>query len=113
MSIVKLNVGGFIFVTYRSTLRGMNTTFFNAILEHHSEPEIFVDRDATHFRYILNWLRGVRHLPEEENTLSELLWEADYFNIQDMVQAIQCKLKQSPYNLNTTLLSIRDELRQR
>lgn len=85
--IVYLNVGGCFFVTHRETLqRG----FFLGLVESiaHDDTEVFVDRDPTHFRYILNWLRGSKCLPEDDQTLTELMWEADFYALDDMVASI-------------------------
>lgn len=99
--IVHLNVGGCVFSTYGSTLEGSNTFFSGLIgLFHMGTPdgpsastptplEIFVDRDPTYFRHILNWLRGVRYLPNDDTVLSELSFEADYYCMVDMAEAIR------------------------
>ena len=85
--IVYLNVGGCCFVTRRDTLK---RGFFSGLLESINEEgtEVFVDRDPTHFRYVLNWLRGARGLPEDDQTLTELMWEADFYALDDMVACI-------------------------
>ena len=85
--IVYLNVGGWLFTTRRDTL---HQGFFSGLAESVAEDgaEVFVDRDPTHFRYILNWLRGSRCLPEDDQTLHELLWEADFYALDDMVARI-------------------------
>jgi hypothetical protein len=89
-SVVTLNVGGFVFVTRRSTLLESNC-FFAGLAQHHPDcAELFVDRDATHFRHVLNWMRGVRGaLPEEECALRELQCEAEFYAMTDLVRAIQ------------------------
>lgn len=85
--IVYLNVGGCPFTTRRDTLQ---MGFFLGLVQTITEDgvEVFVDRDPTHFRYILNWLRGSRCLPEDDQTLSELMWEADFYALDDMVARI-------------------------
>jgi hypothetical protein len=44
----------------------------------------FFDRDGTHFRYILNYLRNgpntITSIPNDETILHELLGEAKYYN---------------------------------
>jgi len=61
---VRLNVGGLGFETTRRTLLGMRNThspFFTALLMHaqgKEGEEIFIDRDGTYFRLVLNHLRG-------------------------------------------------------
>lgn len=110
-SIVCLNVGGVYFVTRRDTLRA-SSTFFSGIVAAHPEcTELFVDRDPTHFRYVLNWLRGVRHLPDDEPTLKELLWEADYYAMHDMREAIVHT--KSSYSLRRSVHDLAAEMRQR
>lgn len=85
--IVYLNVGGCSFTTRRDTL---HAGFFLGLAQTSSGmEEIFVDRDPAHFRYILNWLRGSRCLPEDDQTLTELMWEADFYALDDMVASIR------------------------
>lgn len=74
-------------MTRKDTLR---SGFFLGLVEtvDSDHMEIFVDRDPTHFRYILNWMRGCRSIPEDDQVLMELMWEADFYAIEDMVAAI-------------------------
>lgn len=78
---------------------------------HPNCSELFVDRDPTHFRYILNWIRGVRYLPDDEQTLAELAYEADYFCIPAMKEAI-VRVK-SKSNIGKSLREIQAELRRK
>lgn len=88
---VQLNVGGVLYMTTTATL-STTSCYFQALVEHNpNRHEFFVDRDPTHFRHILNWLRGVKWIPEDINTLSELEWEADFFCISDLLEAIRVK----------------------
>lgn len=107
-----LNVGGVRFPTLKGTLMDTNT-FFSAYVNNTDveTQEIFVDRDPTHFRYILNWLRGVRYLPQEDSVLKELAWEADYYCIDDMSAAIA--LTTNRLSHLTLMRDIRNELRQK
>ena len=80
------------FFTLRATLLESNCFFSAAVRNLSTETtELFVDRDPTHFRYILNWMRGSTFLPEDELTLNELHIEAKYYSMMDMVQAIIVK----------------------
>ena len=88
MSAVWLNVGGCLFATRMSTLMESGDTFFSGLVRA-DEGEIFVDRDPTHFRFVLNWLRRVRYLPADDSVLAELLFEADFYCMCDMVEAIR------------------------
>ena len=87
-------------------------SFFSGLVSSSTEQtvEFFVDRDGTHFRYILNWIRGVRILPEDETTLIELLYEAEYYSLDSLVLAITMKAK-TP-SIAKTLRNICAELRQ-
>ena len=57
--LVYLNVGGVFFATSRDTLRESDS-FFSGLVQNECCHEYFVDRDPTHFRHVLNWLRGGR-----------------------------------------------------
>lgn len=86
--IVYVSVGGIYFVTRRSTLEASSSFFSGLVRQEPDASEFFVDRDPTHFRYILNWMRGIRLLPEDDMTLRELQWEADYYCLCDLREAI-------------------------
>lgn len=64
-------------------------SFFAGLVRETGCEEYFVDRDPTHFRYVLNWLRGSRVLPEEAGVLQELLVEAEFYSLSDMADAIR------------------------
>lgn len=83
---VYLNVGGVYFVTSRGTLAESDSYFSGLVRS--GEAEYFVDRDPTYFRHVLNWLRGVRFLPEDDLALQELQWESDFYAMADMRAAI-------------------------
>ena len=107
--IVYLNVGGHSFITRRDTLQ---QGFFSGLVECIVEDgvEVFVDRDPTHFRYIINWLRGCRCLPEDDQTLNELMWEADFYALDDMVASIGNTRRR--YSMLKTLDTIATSVRQ-
>ena len=107
IGVVRLNVGGCTFQTRITTLVESNT-FFSGILranEVEDGSEVFVDRDPTYFRFVLNWIRGVRYLPTDDGVLSELLFEADYYCMHDMVEAIRSTIGLHP-PVNRTLYEI-------
>jgi len=64
-SIVELNVGGEIFVTLRDTLTRHPGTYLAELVVGNipavkdSNGRYFIDRDPTHFRTVLNCLRGI------------------------------------------------------
>jgi len=50
----------------------------------------FIDRDGTHFRFILNYLRtGKLTLPEGATFVKELLEEAEFYQIQGIINELR------------------------
>ena len=50
----------------------------------------FIDRDGTHFRYILNYLRtGQLVVPEDKIVRRELLNEAEFCRVQGMIDELR------------------------
>ena len=87
--LVRLNVGGTIFLTRHSTLAHSNS-FFSALLSStEPEDEYFVDRDPAHFRHILNFMRGAVTFPRTSVELDELLQEADFFSLPKLVLQVR------------------------
>jgi len=87
-----LNVGGVYFYTTTDTL-SKSHNFFSALMQNNGttteNDAIFIDRDPTHFRYILNWLRGSTVLPEDSLSIQELMVEADFYSITNLVLALR------------------------
>jgi len=55
----------------------------------------FIDRDGTHFRYILNYLRnGQLIVPEDEmaRIREELLAEAEFYQVQEIIEQLKIKV---------------------
>jgi len=90
-----LNVGGVYYYTSRETLS--HSPYFARLL---TEPEwyAFIDRDAKHFRIVLNWLRGCRSaqsLPRQEECISELLDEAEFYAMDELATTLRSRLRHS------------------
>ena len=52
----------------------------------------FIDRDGTHFRYILNYLRtGQLVVPEDESVRRELLAEAEFYQVQGIIRVLTAR----------------------
>ncbi|ORY91280.1 BTB/POZ protein [Syncephalastrum racemosum] len=94
---VRLNVGGSIFETSLTTLRRDETSLLATMFSgrHALEPEAdgsyFIDRDPLHFRHVLNYLRDLRlssSLLQDKKLCQELLQEAKYYRIDDLVQLL-------------------------
>ena len=85
--IVKLNVGGKIFLTKISTLLSSPDTLFSKLLIAGNSSEIFLDRSPKIFAFILEFLRtrkiNVKRLRLKE-LYDECLEEADFYGISDM-----------------------------
>lgn len=96
---IKLDVGGNIFTTSILTLTresdSMLAAMFSGRHDIISEPDgcVFIDRDGTHFRYVLNYLRdgGVQmdSLPRNRQLLKELRKEAVYYQLHGLIQQIE------------------------
>ena len=52
----------------------------------------FIDRDGTHFRYILNYLRtGQLIVPEDEIIRREILAEAEFYQIEGIINQLSTR----------------------
>ena len=86
---VTLNVGGSFFTTTESTLTRYSDTLFTGLLRNQNHDYLsqerppappFIDRDPTHFRLILNFMRdGVVLKPESDKETAELMMEASFY----------------------------------
>ncbi|RUP45657.1 BTB/POZ protein [Jimgerdemannia flammicorona] len=86
--IVRLNVGGTLFATTRTTLSSVPNTFFHGLLSRSYttrlvDSAIFIDRSPTHFNYILDGLRhlGRINLPLDAMTWPEIEREAAFYGV--------------------------------
>lgn len=90
-SFVNLNVGGVVFGTTRSTLTKYDGFFKNTLesrdaSENNEIGTIFIDRDPTHFRSVLNFMRdGNTPIPESKIEKDQLLQEATYYKLEGLV----------------------------
>ena len=92
MPIVTLNVGGTRFQTTTDTLLMHPTTYFGALLratDNVDRYEQFIDRDPSHFRHVLNFLRGSPSLPCTMNDMDELEQEAHFYCMPDLVRDVR------------------------
>lgn len=90
---VKLNVGGTHFQTSLSTLTQVPSMFsamFSGKYRMDADEDgcYFIDRDPTHFRYVLNFLRDSRiEVPAEgaQTLVRELLTEAEFYQVDGLI----------------------------
>jgi hypothetical protein len=57
------------------------------------DDEFFIDRDATHFRHILNYLRGSPSFPSTESGMNELGAEADFYCLPELKTLVEVHKK--------------------
>jgi len=92
---VKLNVGGTLHLSTIDTLCKQDTmlrAMFSGRMDvlHDVEGFCLIDRNGKHFGSILSFLRdGSITLPESRRELNELLQEAKYYCVQELVRQVQ------------------------
>lgn len=99
---VILNVGGARFHTTIDTLSRTESCMLSNLVSGNwkecgagSKDEIFIDRDGTYFRYILNYFRSAGQpivLPAENQQIEELLVEAEYYCLEGLAQQLRAKV---------------------
>ena len=111
---IKLNVGGQYFTTSLETLTKDPGSMLHAMFSGRFDTKpaedgsYFIDRDGTHFRHILNFLRqGKLCLPDDDATIrKEVLAEAEFYQIQGIID----ELKPKPF-AHSTILSVEQRKR--
>ena len=108
-STIKLNVGGQYFTTSLQTLTKDKGSMLHATFSGWFDTKpaedgtYFIDRDGTHFRYILNYLRTGRLLfPKDELIREELLEEAEFYQIRGILEELRHP-KNQPFKDSTVL----------
>ena len=101
-STVKLNIGGHHFTTSLQILTKDPNSILAAMFSGKFEMKpcedgvFFIDRDGTHFRFILNYLRsGKLVLPEGATCHKELEAEAKFHQIQGILNQMKCIFEDS------------------
>jgi len=97
---VRVNVGGHFYDTSLTTLTKDSHSMLSAMfsgrygLIQDSDGSYFIDRDGTHFRYVLNYLRdNTVILPPNYLLHMELLKEADFYQLDGLAEIIKQNLK--------------------
>jgi hypothetical protein len=96
---IRLNVGGMLFQTTIQTLLSEPHSYFCSRFSgrYQEAPSAFdasyfIDRDGSHFRHILNWLRdGVLHVTDED-TLHQIARESEYYQLHRLLTLVKDKL---------------------
>ena len=93
--IIRLNVGGIPYTTTKATLSRYPSSMIGAMFNGSMPTAVdddgryFIDRDGTMFEYVLNFLRSSQlALPEGFKLLDQLAVEADFYQIEPLIQAI-------------------------
>eukprot|EP00276_Gloeochaete_wittrockiana_P009851 CAMPEP_0184655928 /NCGR_PEP_ID=MMETSP0308-20130426/14967_1 /TAXON_ID=38269 /ORGANISM="Gloeochaete witrockiana, Strain SAG 46.84" /LENGTH=186 /DNA_ID=CAMNT_0027092757 /DNA_START=202 /DNA_END=762 /DNA_ORIENTATION=+ len=91
-----INVGGQKFECTQEALTGVEANWFSDNLAEKKqagfEPtELFIDRDPTYFRHILNYLRSknLPILPNEMVVIQEVLREAEFYHVLPLARYLQ------------------------
>ncbi|KAG2456655.1 ANR42 protein, partial [Polypterus senegalus] len=99
--LVTLNVGGKLYTTSRATLACYPDSMLGAMFSgklpssKDSQGNCFIDRDGKIFRHILNFLRTSHlDLPDDFREMKLLKREADFYQIQPLIEALQEKEKE-------------------
>lgn len=98
-NIVKLNVGGELFSTFYDTI--IKSSYFLNLLNEEkmssktiiNKNEIFIDRSGELFRDILYFLRTQLLFASDIKKLRSLQKEAEFYQIEDMIQASNSEIK--------------------
>ena len=101
---ITLDIGGYKCSTSLQTLRAepesMLGTMFSGRhpITKQNDGSVFIDRDGTHFRIILNYLRGGitsnEQLSDNKLQLSELLTEVNYYQLKGLEKIIKSEEKE-------------------
>ncbi|CAH3129813.1 unnamed protein product [Pocillopora meandrina] len=112
-TMLKLNVGGHFFSTSLATMTKDPGSMFHSMFSGRFDTKpgedgsYFIDRDGTHFRYILNYLRtGKLVLPDDKVVRMELLNEAEFYQIDGILD----ELKANPFKDSAILSSEQREI---
>ncbi len=105
--IVYLNVGGQHFATTRATLTRVPGNMLSVMLEHDAagtlslgrdhEDRVFIDRDGTHFRHVLNFLRDGSFPPKSFSHVEELSAEANFYQLTALLDWCRSRIYPPPH----------------
>ena len=103
---ITLDIGGYKFSTSLQTLRAESGSMLGTMfsgrhpITKQNDGSVFIDRDGTHFRMILNYLRGgitsTEQLPDNKLQLLELLTEVNYYQLKGLEKIIRSEEKEYP-----------------
>lgn len=99
---VKLNVGGTVFYTTRTTLAKDPNSFLYRLVKDNSELNshqdesgaYLIDRDPTYFSPILNYLRHGKLVINQGIAEEGVLEEAEFYNVSELIKMIKDRISQ-------------------
>ena len=98
--IIKLNVGGKLYTTTRTTLENCGENMLSNLVSGKYSPTMiedayFIDRNGELFGDILDFLRNAEKykLPMNSDKLNALLIEAEYYAIVPLIERVEEKIK--------------------
>ncbi|KAL9951601.1 hypothetical protein ACROYT_G044296 [Oculina patagonica] len=104
---LKLNIGGHLFTTSLETVTKDPSSMLYAMFSERFGPKpsedgsYFIDRDGTHFRYILNFLRTRQLIvPKDEIIRKELLVEAEFYQVEGIINGLTAR----PFKLDSEIV---------
>eukprot|EP00440_Ansanella_granifera_P071345 gb/GFBE01077431.1/.p1 GENE.gb/GFBE01077431.1/~~gb/GFBE01077431.1/.p1 ORF type:complete len:202 (+),score=24.43 gb/GFBE01077431.1/:1-606(+) len=99
-SIVQLNVGGTCYSSTLTTLTRYQDSMLSSMFSgqwkvaRDDQGRCFIDRDGSLFSYVLNFLRdSTLELPSDFSQFGQLMKEAEFYQIQPLIEAIQRERK--------------------
>ncbi len=100
--IIRLNVGGIPYTTTKATLSKYPNSMIGAMFNGSMSTTVdddgryFIDRDGEMFAHVLNFLRSSRlALPDGFKCFDQLAVEADFYQIEPLIQAVS-ELRKEP-----------------
>ena len=99
---VKIVIAGIEFSTSEYTLMTVKEGLLTKMVEakiFRKDGKLYVDMEALHFRYILNFLRNGGRLngktmPGEERFLYEIMEEAQYYNLLGLIETVRRRINE-------------------
>ncbi|KAG1502218.1 hypothetical protein G6F54_002511 [Rhizopus delemar] len=109
--LLKLYVGGIPYYTYHDTLR--RSPYFMNLLDGEMKKktfvngdEIFIDRNGQLFEHVIEYLRtgSLESIEDDIKSLNKLREEAEYYQLKDLIDAINGLVEGIPVIENTMLI---------
>lgn len=109
---VRLNIGGTIFLTTKSTLNREPKSFLYRVCQDESGLKtdvdmtgaFMIDRDARYFGPILNYLRHGKLVIDDNISLEGVLEEAEFYNITSLIELAKKRLYEKQYERDKSTL---------